>query len=98
MIISIHCHYIGKYRGAARSIWNLKFNVPNEIPVDFYNGSNYDYHFIINELATSLRDNLNVLGKHRKVQNFVPIENEVTHIDKDGIESVVTIGNLAQVR
>ena len=23
-----HCHYTGKYRGAARSICNLKFNVP----------------------------------------------------------------------
>ena len=42
-----HCHYRGKYRGAAHSICNLKFNVPNEIPVVFHNGSNYDYHFII---------------------------------------------------
>ena len=30
---------------------NLKFNVPNEIPVVFHNGSNYDYHFIVKELA-----------------------------------------------
>ena len=44
-----HCHYSDKYRGAAHSIRNLNFNVPNEIPVDFYNGSNYDYHFIIKE-------------------------------------------------
>ena len=28
-----HCYYIGKYRGAAYSNCNLKFNVPNEIPV-----------------------------------------------------------------
>ena len=33
-----HCHYTGKYRGAAHSIYNLKFNVPNEIPVVFHNG------------------------------------------------------------
>ena len=46
-----HCHYTGKYRGAAHSTCNLKFNVPNEIPVVFYNVSNYDYHFIIKELA-----------------------------------------------
>ena len=50
-----HCHYTGKYRGAAHSICNLKFNVPNEIPVVFYNGSNYDYHFIIKELAMTGR-------------------------------------------
>ena len=42
-----HCYYTGKYRGAAHSICNLKFNVPNEIPVGFHKGSNYDYHFII---------------------------------------------------
>ena len=33
-----HCHYAGKYKGAADSICNLKLNVPNEIPVVFHNG------------------------------------------------------------
>ena len=28
-----HCHYTGKYRGAAHSICNLKFNAHNEFPV-----------------------------------------------------------------
>ena len=46
-----HCHCTGKYRGAAHSICNLNFNIPNKIPVVFHNGSNYDYHFIIKELA-----------------------------------------------
>ena len=32
-----HCHYTGKYRGAAHNIWNLKFNVPNKMPVVFHN-------------------------------------------------------------
>ena len=40
-----HCHCKGKYRTAPQSICNLKFNVPNEIPVVFHNGSKYDYHF-----------------------------------------------------
>ena len=39
-----HCHYTGKYRGAAHSISNFEFNVPNEIPVVFHNDWNYDYH------------------------------------------------------
>ena len=46
-----HCHYTGKYRGAANSICNLEFKVPNEIPVVFHNGSNYGYLFIIKDLA-----------------------------------------------
>ena len=30
-----HCHYTGKYRGAAHSISNFEFNVPNENPCSF---------------------------------------------------------------
>ena len=41
-----HCHFIGKYRGAAHSICNLRFNAPNKIPIVFHNRSNYDYHFM----------------------------------------------------
>ena len=36
-----HYHYTGKHRGAAHSICNLKFNMSNEIPVVFHNGSIY---------------------------------------------------------
>ena len=46
-----HSHCVVKYRGAAHSICNLKFNMPNEISVVFHNGIRYDYHFIIKELA-----------------------------------------------
>ena len=46
-----HCHYTGKYRGAAHSSCNLRYKIPKEIPVIFHNGSTYDYHFIIKELA-----------------------------------------------
>ena len=41
-----HCHYTDKYWGAAHSVWNLRFNVPNEIPAVSPNGSNYDYHLL----------------------------------------------------
>ena len=46
-----HCHYTIKCRGAAHSICNLNYKVPQEIPVKIHNGSKYDYHFIIKELA-----------------------------------------------
>ena len=46
-----HCDYTGKYRGAAHSICNLKCSVPIKIHIFFHNGSSYDYHFIIKELA-----------------------------------------------
>ena len=46
-----HCNFTGQYRGAAHSICNLKYRIPNEIPVVFHNGATYDYHFIIKQLA-----------------------------------------------
>ena len=46
-----HCHYAGKYRGAAHDICNLRYKTPKEVPVVFHNAFTYDYHFIIKELA-----------------------------------------------
>ena len=46
-----HCHFTGKYRGAAHSICNLKYKVPRFVPVLFHNGSTYDNHLIIKQLA-----------------------------------------------
>ena len=34
-----HYHFIGKYTGATHSMCNLRFNVSNEIPAVFHNGS-----------------------------------------------------------
>ena len=88
-----HCHYAGKYGGAAHSICNLKFNVPNEIPVVFHNGSNYAYDFIIKELANEFEGKFECVGENmEKYKTFsIPIEKEFTKIDKDGNESVATI-------
>ena len=69
-----HCNHTGKYRGTARSICNLRFNVPNEIPVVLHNHSNYDYHSIIKKYRTSLRGNLNVLGKTKKSANLFRLQ------------------------
>ena len=57
-----HYHYTGKYRGAAHNISNVKFNVSNEISAFFPNGSNYDYHFIIKELANEFEGKLECLA------------------------------------
>ena len=35
-------HYTGKYRGAAHNICNLRYKIPEEIPIMFHNGSIYD--------------------------------------------------------
>ena len=33
-----HCHYTGKFRGAAHSECNLRYKVPKEISIVFHNG------------------------------------------------------------
>ena len=53
-----HCHYPGKYRGTALSIFNLKYSVSKKIPITLYNGFNYGYHFIIKELAEEFKNHL----------------------------------------
>ena len=74
-----HCHYTGKFRGAAHSIFNLRYKTPKEIPVVFHNGSTYDYHFIINKLAKKFYGQLECLGENmEKYINFsVPISKEL---------------------
>ena len=59
-----HCHYTGKYRGAAHNICNLRYKVPKEIPIVFHNVSIYDYHFIIKELVKEFEDNFECLGEN----------------------------------
>ena len=57
------CHYTGEYRGAAHSICNLKCSVPKKSSTVFHKGSNYDYHFIIKELAEAFKKQFTCLGE-----------------------------------
>ena len=37
--VRYHYHYTRKFRGAAHCVCNLRYKVPNEIPIVFHNGS-----------------------------------------------------------
>ena len=45
-----HCHYTGRYRGAAHNICNLRYSKPNNISVFFHNLTGYDSHLFIKKL------------------------------------------------
>ena len=49
-----HCHYTGRYRGAACNICNLKYRKPNNISVFFHNLSGYDSHLFIKKLNNTM--------------------------------------------
>ena len=73
-----HCHFKRKFRGAAHSICNLNYKVPQEISVKFHNGSKYDYHFIIKKLAEEFKCEFECLGENTKkyISFSVPIKKE----------------------
>ena len=59
-----HCRDTRKVRGAAPSVCNLKYKLPNEIAIVFHNGSTYDYHFIIKKLAKELEGEFECLWEN----------------------------------
>ena len=78
-----HCHYTGKYRGAAHNICILRYKVPKEIPVVFHNDSTYDYHFIIKELVKELDGSFECLGENTEkyITFLVPIKKKIENKD-----------------
>ena len=46
-----HCHFTGRYRGAAHNSCNLKYRKSNFTPVVFHNPSGYDSHLFIKILV-----------------------------------------------
>ena len=51
-----HCHFTGKYRGAAHNLCNLQFKKPIFSPVIFHNLSGYDAHIFVKNLGKSEGD------------------------------------------
>ena len=92
-----HCHYMGKYRGAAHNICKLRYKVPKEIPIVFHNGSIYDYHFIIKELVKEFEGNFEYLGKNTEkyITFSAPIKKK---IENKGLEITYKIKSIDSYR
>ena len=80
-----HCHFTGKYRGAAHNTCKLRYKVPKNTPVTFPNGSTYDYHFIIKELANEFEGNFECLGENTEkyITFSVPIKKRIENKNID---------------
>ena len=81
-----HCHYTGKYRGAAHFGCNLRYKIPSYIPVVFHNLAGYDGHLFIRELAKYTKD-IGVIAKNTEDYTSFSIKVEVDkYVDKNGEE------------
>ena len=80
-----HCHFTGKYRGAAHNLCILRYKIPKNIPVNFHNGSTCDYHFIIKELVREFAGNIECLGENTEkyITFSVPIEKKIENKNID---------------
>lgn len=61
IIIRDHCHFTGKFRGAAHQACNLQFRDYRTVQVVFHNLSHYDSHFIIEKVATGFNGGIKII-------------------------------------
>ena len=86
MKVRDHCHYTGKNRGTAQVSCNLRYKIPNYIPVVFHNLAGYDAHLFIKELVKQ-RTKIGVIAKN--TENYISFSVKVEvdkYIDKAGNE------------
>ena len=84
-----HCHFTGRYRGAAHNKCNLKCRKPRVLPVIFHNLQGYDAHLFIKQLAKipgkldcipSTEEKYISFSKHIKVGEYKSVTGKMVEI------------------
>ena len=84
-----HCHFTGKYRGAAHNECNLKCRKPRVLPVIFHNLQGYDAHLFIKQLSKipgkldcipSTEEKYISFSKHIKVGEYKSVTGKICEI------------------
>ena len=76
------------------SICNLNYSIPKKTPIAFHNRSNYDYNFIMKELAKEFPFLEESTEKY--ITFTVSIKKEDKRIDKNGEEFTKNISHILQ--
>ena len=82
-----HCHYTGRYRGAAHNKCNLKYRKPNSIPVFFHNLSGYDSHLFIKKLGCTKKEKETIDCIPNNEEKYITFSKTITtgeYINKKG--------------
>ena len=90
--VKYHCHFPGKYRGAAHNKFNMNYKITKDISLGFNNLPSYDGHFIIKELAHEFDGGLECLGENtEKYISFSVKINKITKKCEDDNEKFVNV-------
>ena len=87
--VNDHCHYTGKYRGAAHNSCNLRMKQSKFIPVLFHNLEGYDAHLFIKNLGVSSGDIKCIPKTEEKYISFTKEVEVDKFINKNGKEKKV---------
>ena len=80
-----YCHYTGIYRSAAHSLCNLRYQEQRDIPVITHNGSNYDFHLLIKDLAKEFKSDMYCLGENTEKYISFSVKIDTKKIDNESI-------------
>ena len=71
VVVRDHCHWTGKFRGAAHQKCNLMYRKTYKIPIFFHNFSGYDSHHIFQNIS-NLEPSPKVIAK--SLEKLISIE------------------------
>src|SRR6218665_2880327 len=84
-----HCHWSGKFKGAAHSECNLNYKISKFIPVVCHNLSCYDSHLFVKKLRGSQGEKIK--GMPNNEEKYISFSRDVVvnrFINKEGKESI----------
>ena len=84
-----HCHFTGKFRGAAHNDCNLKVKKPKFTSVFFHNLSGYDSHLFVKNIRKSEGDIICIPNNEEKYISFNKKIQVGTYLDKDKNEKEI---------
>ena len=79
-----HCHFTGKYRGAAHAKCNLQFKKPKFTPMIFHNLSGYDAHLFVKNIGKS-EGNIKCIPNNE--ENYISFSKDIVvgeYVNKKG--------------
>lgn len=75
-----HCHFTGKFRGAAHSKCNLRLRKDKIVLVLFHNGGGYEFHLLVKNLG-KVQGEISVIAKN--VEEHISITKKIPIIEKN---------------